>query len=94
VARLRAGRVAAATGREPDEYCMPQFLIDRGATRAFWRQGRATIQFFVSPVDVVPQLEYSPEGFDPQEIEQRSRTEKYFRWVPLAPDWAACYWDD
>jgi hypothetical protein len=93
VARLQAGQVPRATGREPDEYCMPQFLIDHGATRAFWSQGRAKIVFFVSPVDAVPQLEYSPTGFQRQEIEHRTQSGSYFRWVPLAHDWAACYWD-
>ncbi len=92
VARLTAGQVPAAVGREPDEYCMPQFLIAHGATRAFWRGDRVVIQFFVGPADPVPQLEYSPGGFDPREIEYR-RGGHYFVWVPLARDWAACYWD-
>jgi hypothetical protein len=94
VARLQAGQVPAAVGREPNEYCMPQFLTNRGATRAFWREGRAVIVFFVGPVDAVPQLEYSPEAFGPEEVERERHARRHFRWVPLAPDWAACYWDD
>src|SRR5262245_43604789 len=84
-ARLRAGQGPRAIGREPDEYCMPQFLIDCGATRAFWSEGRAKIVFFVSPVDAVPQLEYSSDGFPPHEVEVRSKSSSYFRWLPLAP---------
>jgi hypothetical protein len=93
VDRLREGLVQRDTHGQPDEYAMPQFLIDRGATRAYWRRGRVTIQFFVGAVDAVPQLEYSPEGFDPQVAKERSQSGSYFKWVPLAPDWAACYWD-
>lgn len=92
VARLQAGKVQPAIGREPNEYCMPKFLIDCGATRTIWRDGRVVIMFFVSAVDAVPQLEYSPEGFGSEEIKWRSQC-LYFKWVPLAQDWAACYWD-
>jgi hypothetical protein len=94
VARLQAGGVRAVSdGKADHEYAIPQFLIDRGATRVTWHDGRAIIQFFVGPVDAVPELWYSPNGFDAAEIEQRRQRAGYFRWEQLAPDWAACYWD-
>lgn len=90
VAWLKAGTVKHVS---ETEYDIPPFLLDRGATCVYWKDGSGTIIFFRSSVEAVPQLEYSPTGFDPQEIEERRKKIHYFRWQQLTPNWAACYWD-
>lgn len=89
--RLRAGRVAHdASG----EYAMPRFLIERGATHARREGNCLVITFGFMPTDAVPELWYSPTGFDPLPggIAERKRR-AYFNFVPLSSNWAECDWD-
>jgi hypothetical protein len=93
-AQIRAGQLQAVSdGKGFQAYPIPQFLLDRGVTRVTWIGGRLVIQFFQGPIDAVSELWHSPDGFDPDEIERRRTSGVYFRWKELAPDWAACEWD-
>jgi hypothetical protein len=91
VARIQAGSVA----RDPrGEYAMPQFLIDRGATHARREGDCIVITFGFLPADAVPELWFSPTGFDPppEGIAQRKH-HPYFKFDVLSPAWAECDWD-
>lgn len=89
--RLQAGRVAIDSN---GEYAIPQFLIDRGARHVF-REGTCyVITFGFLPTDAVPELWFSPSGFDPlpKAIDER-RHRAYFQFSRLNREWAECYWD-
>ena len=89
--RLQTGRVPRDSN---GEYAMPQFLIDRGATHVR-REGECfVITFGFMPSDAVPELWFSPTGFDPlpKELAERKH-HPYFRFVQLSDEWAECDWD-
>lgn len=90
--QLEAGEVY----REPDRgYAMPQFLPDHGARFVVRKGDCFVVVFGFLPTDSVPELWYSPKGFDPlpSELEELRQTSSYFRWVQLSPNWGACHWD-
>jgi hypothetical protein len=76
-------------------YYMPQFLISHGARYAFKEGDCFVISFSFMPTDAVPELWYSPNGFEPlpQGLQDRQRRYNYFKWQQLSPKWGACYWD-
>ena len=63
-------------------------------TSIIYLPGILTVLGFM-PTDAVPELWYSPKGFDPLPpgLEERKRTSSYFHWEQLAPNWGACHWD-
>jgi hypothetical protein len=90
-ARLESGEVYSEADRG---YALPQYLIDHGA-RSCTKEGDCfIIHFSFMPTDAVPELWYSPYGFEPlpEELAQR-RQNSYFRFTQLATDWGECYWD-
>lgn len=92
VSRLQAGRVAQ---NSDGQYAIPQFLIDRGA-RHIARDGNCfVITFGFMTTDAVPELWFSPSGFDPLPagIAERKR-HGYFQFRRLSAHWAECDWDD
>ena len=87
--RLEVGDVNSVEGRG---YGIPQYLIDHGA-RYCTKHGDCFCVSFGSFLDnPTPQLWYSPRGFDPMPAElTRSFRNPVHQWIPLAPQWAACY---
>lgn len=99
--RLQAGEVGSVEGRRPartsegPEYACPQFLIDHGA-RFVVKKGDCFIVIFgFMPADPVPELWFSPNGFDPlpPDLEALKRGKGFFQFEELSPQWGACYWD-
>ncbi len=90
--RLQAGEVHSVAGRG---YGIPQFLIDHGARYVVKEGDCFVVVFGFMPTDAVPELWFSPRGFDPlpPDLEALKRGKGYFRWEPLSPQWGACYWD-
>ena len=87
--RLSAGDV---NYEETRKYGIPQYLIDHGA-RYCTRHGECfCISFGCFADSAVPELWYSSGGFDPlpEELACLNRNGVY-KWIPLAPQWAACY---
>jgi len=90
--RLQAGEVSSVAGRG---YDIPQFLIDRGA-KSVRKDGNCFVIYFgFLPTESVPELWFSPGGFDPLPpgLVSRKKDEPYFLWEPLSPHWGACHWD-
>ncbi|VTR96244.1 unnamed protein product [Gemmata massiliana] len=88
--RLSAG---AVNYEETRKYGIPQYLIDHGA-RYCTKHGDCFCVSFGSFFDTpTPELWYSPSGFDPmpEELAQMNRGWPRHQWIPLAPQWAACY---
>jgi hypothetical protein len=87
--RLQAGEVRYVEGRG---YGLPRYLIAHGA-RYCTRHGDCFCVWFGFILDdLVPQLWFSPNGFDPmpEEIAEQTRP-RYARWEQLSPQWGACY---
>jgi hypothetical protein len=76
-------------------YPIPQSLIDAGVKAVTTQDGCVVITFWFLPTDAVPELWYSPRGFDPlpKGLEERKR-ENYFESEQLTPDWFFCKWDN
>jgi hypothetical protein len=76
------------------EYAMPRFLADCGATHARQEGDCLVVTFGFLPTDAVPELWFSPSGFDtpPAGIADRKKC-AYFRFALLSPTWAECDWD-
>jgi hypothetical protein len=79
---------------EGQAYPIPPFLIDHGA-RYVRKEGDCfVIIFSFMPTDAVPELWYSPQGFEPLPqglVDRKGRL--YFRFQQLAPEWGECFWD-
>jgi hypothetical protein len=90
---VRTGKVESST-EGWGGYPMPQWLVDEGAKHTDLRDGCVVITFFFMPTDAIPELWYSPAGFDPMPKALQERKQKpFFRWEQLAPDWGVCWWD-
>ena len=90
--RLEAGNVY----HEPNRgYAIPQFLIDHGARYVVKKDECFVVVFGFMPTDAVPELWYSPKGFDhlPPGLEELKRKSGYFQWEQLSHHWSACHWD-
>jgi hypothetical protein len=90
--RLQADEARSVEGRE---FGLPQFLIDHGARYVVKNGDCFVVIFGFMPTDSVPELWFSPNGFDPLPpgLEELKRTSGYFRWEQLSPQWGACHWD-
>jgi hypothetical protein len=90
--RLEAGEVYSDPNRG---YAIPPFLIDHGARYVVREGGCFVVVFGFLPPAAVPELWYSPQGFDPLPpgLEEVKRKSGYFRWESLSPHWGACHWD-
>jgi hypothetical protein len=90
--RLQGGEIRSIDGRG---YDIPQFLIDHGA-RSVVKKGECFVVIFgFLPTDAVPELWFSPSGFDPlpPELNARKQGKGHFDCEQLSPQWAACHWD-
>jgi hypothetical protein len=90
--RLQAGEIRGIEGRG---YAMPQFLIDHGAQYVVKKGDCFVVIFSFMPTDAVPELWFSPSGFDPlpPDLESRKQGNGYFHWEQLSSQWGACHWD-
>jgi len=90
--RLQAGEVHSVEGRG---YAIPQFLIDHGARYVVQKGDCFVVIFEFLPTDAVPELWFSPNGFDPlpPDLAALKQDKEYFRWEQLSPQWGACHWD-
>ncbi len=90
--RLEAGEVHSEPNRG---YAIPRFLIAHGARYVVKNEECFVVVFGFMPTDSVPELWYSPKGFDPLPpgLEETKRNSTYFRWEQLAANWGACHWD-
>ena len=88
--RLKAGEVVSVEGRG---YGIPQYLIDHGARYCTKHGDCYCISFGFIADSAIPELWYSPRGFEPmpEELARMNRGWPRHRWIPLAPQWAACY---
>jgi hypothetical protein len=87
--RLEAGEVRRVEGRG---YAIPPFLIDKGARLVVEKDGCFVVVFESLLDNPVPELWYSPTGFDPMPSDLSAslrdpRVDK--QW--LSPHWIACY---
>jgi len=91
--RLTGGEVRYVEGRG---YALPQFLIDAGARYAVIEGDAFVVGFGFMPTDAVPELWFSPKGFEPwpTSLAERRRRNSFFRFQQLAPNWGECYWDN
>jgi hypothetical protein len=73
-------------------YGIPQYLIDKGARYCTKHGDCFCVRFGFIADSAVPELWYSPSGFDPMpaELAHMNRNGVY-KWIPLASQWAACY---
>jgi len=87
--RLTAGDVVSVEGCG---FGLPQYLIDHGARYCTKHGNCFCVSFGYIADSAVPELWYSPDGFDPMpaELAHMNRNGVY-EWMPLAPKWAACY---
>ena len=74
-----------------NQYSLPQFLLDCGATSATWTDGQATITFYVDADTILPELRYSDSGLDSAPFSHRHHGR--LRTVRLNDRWTACYWE-
>jgi hypothetical protein len=90
--RLQAGEVRYVEGRG---YGIPQFLIDHGARYVVKKGDCYVVIFGFMPTDAVPELWFSPNGFDPLplDLETLKHGKGYFHWEQLSSQWGACLWD-
>lgn len=90
--RLVSGEVYSEPNRG---YAIPQFLIDHGARYVVKKDECFVVVFGFMPTDAVPELWYSPKGFDPLPagLEVLKQHSGYFHWEELSPNWGACFWD-
>ncbi len=53
------------------------------------------VVFGFMPTDAVPELWFSPNGFDPlpPDLEALKQGKRYFDWEQLSLQWGACHWD-
>jgi hypothetical protein len=87
--RLQIGDVRYVEGRG---YGLPQYLIDHGA-RYCVKKGNCFCVFFGFILDdPIPELWFSPSGFDPMppEIAEDCRTQQG-QWETLSSQWGAYY---
>jgi hypothetical protein len=89
VRRLETGEVIYVEGRG---YGIPQYLIGHGARYCTKHGDCFCITFGFIADSAVPELWYSLTGFEPMpaELADLNRNGVY-EWIPLAPNWAACY---
>lgn len=82
------------TANAQGEYALTRFLWDCGARHASQEGGCLVISFGFLPTDPVPELWFSPSGFDslPAGISDRKKR-AYFKFALLSPTWAECDWD-
>lgn len=87
--RLSAGEV---NYEETRKYGIPQYLINHGARYCTKHGDCFCVTFGFIADSAVPELWYSPSGFDPlpAELAHINRNGVHV-WIPLAPQWAACY---
>jgi hypothetical protein len=87
--RLSAGEV---NYEETRKYGIPQYLIGHGARYCTKHADCFCVSFGFIADSAVPELWYSPHGFDPMpaELAHMSRNGVH-EWIRLAPQWAACY---
>jgi hypothetical protein len=90
--RLQTGAVRYVEGRG---YGIPQFLIDHGARYVVKKGDCYVVIFGFMPTDAVPELWFSPDGFDPipAELASVKNGKGYFHWKQLSAHWGACHWD-
>lgn len=90
--RLEAGEVRKDARRG---YAIPQFLIDHGARYVIKNEDCFVVVLGFMPTDPVPELWYSPKGFNPlpPRLEELKKGRGYFDWEELSPNWGACFWD-
>lgn len=87
--RLSAGEM---NYEEVRKYGIPQYLIDHGARYCTKHGDCFCVSFGAFPDNPTPELWYSPNGFDPMPAELAHMNRNGVRrWLPLAPQWAACY---
>ena len=87
--RLAAGDVNYEEARK---YGIPQYLIDHGARYCTKHGDCFCVSFGAFLDNPTPELWYSPNGFDPMPAELAHMNRNGVRqWIPLAPQWAACY---
>ena len=93
VSNIQAGKIPErASG---NGYAILQVLADHDATYVQKDGNCVVITFAFMPTDAVPQLWYSPGGFDPlPQPFAALTTHKYFKWQRIRNDWAYCEWDD
>jgi hypothetical protein len=91
--KVRQGQVESRTGGWGG-YPMPRWLVDNGAKHTYLEEGCVVITFFFMPTGAIPELRYSPMGFDPfpKALEER-KNRAFFRWQQIAADWGVCWWD-
>jgi hypothetical protein len=87
--RLSAGVV---NNEENRNYGIPQYLIDHGARYCIKHGDCFCVSFGAFLDNPTLELWYSPTGFDPMPTELALKNRKGVKeWIPLAPQWAACY---
>lgn len=87
--RLESGDERFVEGRG---YGLPKYLIDHGARYCTKHGDCFCIEFGFMGDEDVPELWYSPRGFDPLPRELADANSKgVHKWTPLSPSWAACY---
>lgn len=81
---------------ETPGYPMPRILRQNGARSVRRSGGCVVIQFEFMPTDAIPELIYSPKGYDglPQNYKTPGKEITFFRLQKIDEKWFFCEWDN